>query len=757
MDFAIRSEKKRFLIAEMQLAFQLTNYAPDSFMARTLALHIVIRAKDFIEHARAIRKPLAISKTSDYHIAKEAYADTFAEYYGIARDKIGAHIQDLDFSKRIEMWTAIDQSKIGYFVDGAVEIYTKLASVPGYVSYVPPAILNDADLKAAVADFSRKRGDSNWVEMSSDPLAVTRENTTAVMNGSPLHARAGQVTLIKRWVTMLAPLLVKFSAYPEITRILRANIITDFVSYCDCLVTRPVTSGAPQQMDGLDTILMAQGLSAGQIMDFVAASRFDERLAVAREVRNKIGAHLEEDDTAPLSTLLASLDAFDLEGMLEFLDLLHQTFIATCYQSPILRIHAADGHRMHGVTASRLPSSPYSDQIVESAPAPPRAFTDDEVSYKKYLTQWLDGDEQQKEDARSYFWNGFLHSEVVETIDEKQVFGNSWSGQTHQYRRLHKFVENFLASCKEEDFSGVMQLLLACRNGDPYSLSEVLVRTRSNLSTSKDVWLCHVLGEICWLPHASAIAFLEAQANNPFWSVRLQSLVSRFKIFARSEGQSRINNKDKAGASLGDFVATLVAGLAPEESLIAHMAIASQLSNALGPFAQPFTNDVLILREMVEAESLAFLATSVAAEAKPDLTNLLNARDYVGAVALLAIKLEGDEQKKNFRRGMLEAACNGTIAAAEHISSARNLAVCFLLLEQYEIALEQASAVAARAPGDLQYQNTILMVLANTPGAEQQGLGEIARLRANYKLDAETEKNLSEVERNLIAKRDGAP
>ena len=755
MDFAIRSEKMRFLIAEMQLAFQLTKHAPDSFMARTLALHIIIRAKDFIEHARAVRKPLGLSKTSDFHTAKEAYADTFVEYYGLARDKIGAHFQDLDFGKRIELWTAIDQSKIEYFVDGAAEVYGKLAGVPGYEPYTPPVILNDAALKAAFADFSRRRGDTNWVEMSSDPLAATRENTTAVMNGSTLHARAGQVTLIKRWGTMLAPMLAKFTRCPEIVRIVRANIITDFVSYCDCLVTRPVTPGAPQEMDGLDTILTAQGFSAAPITEFVTSSRFDEKLAAARVIRNKIGAHLEEDDGLPLATLLTSLDDFDLDDMLKLMDLLHQSFIATCYQSPILRIHAADGRRVHGVTASKLPSNPYSDQITEAAATPLRAYIDDEASDKTYLTQWLDGDEHQKEDARQLFWNGFLHSEIVETIAEKERFGESWNHHAHQYRRLHKFIETFLVTCNEQDFGGVMQLLTACRSGDPYALGEVLVRTRSNLSPNKDVWLCYALGEIAWLPHASAIAFLEFRATNPFWPVRLQSLVSRYKIFARSKGKFRINKKDQSSLVVGDLIAKLVTGLAPEERFIAHMAMASQLANAMGSFAQPFTDETLALRTVVENEALAFLDPTPATAGDATLTNLLGARDYVGAAVHVAIKLESNEQRKNFRRGLLEAVGNGTIVTAEYIASARNLAVCFLLLEQYEIALEQAWAVANRAPGDLKYQNTILMVLANTPGAAQTGLDEITRLRATYKLDAGTEENLAEVERDLIAKRDG--
>jgi hypothetical protein len=49
---ASRVEKLKFLVDEMQLAFHLTMHLTDPFVARTLARHILIRAENFIEHAR---------------------------------------------------------------------------------------------------------------------------------------------------------------------------------------------------------------------------------------------------------------------------------------------------------------------------------------------------------------------------------------------------------------------------------------------------------------------------------------------------------------------------------------------------------------------------------------------------------------------------------------------------------------------------------------------------------------------------------
>jgi len=57
MNISVGLEKFRFLLAEMEIAFQLTRHATESFTARSLALQVVMQAENFIDYARAIRKP----------------------------------------------------------------------------------------------------------------------------------------------------------------------------------------------------------------------------------------------------------------------------------------------------------------------------------------------------------------------------------------------------------------------------------------------------------------------------------------------------------------------------------------------------------------------------------------------------------------------------------------------------------------------------------------------------------------------------
>jgi hypothetical protein len=115
----MRLETLKFIVEEMELAFHLAMHMSDPFVARTLARHILVRAENFIGHARGLRRPLndANYDTRDFHRTKEAYASEFEKYFKVSRHRLGAHVQDFDFGKRIELWNDIEIVKISYFVD----------------------------------------------------------------------------------------------------------------------------------------------------------------------------------------------------------------------------------------------------------------------------------------------------------------------------------------------------------------------------------------------------------------------------------------------------------------------------------------------------------------------------------------------------------------------------------------------------------------------------------------------------------------
>jgi hypothetical protein len=418
--------------------------------------------------------------------------------------------------------------------------------------------------------------------MATDPLAVTRNNTIATLNTTPVHARAGHLALIRRWIVMEVHLLDRLAAHPRAVRILKARVITDLVSFCDCLVTRPVPADAPQAMDGLDKLIAASGQSSAPIDNFVAASNFHAELQTARAIRDTIGAHLEIDGAETLASLLADLDAYDLAQGLSFFERVGSVFTKACRSIVLLRMYAADGQRLYGVSASRAPATPYAGDNIAGPRAPPEPPPiNDEEAYRRNLTRWLDGDDAQKGDARQFFWVAFASSEVVETIEEVERFGAGHQRMwRHEYRKAHQFLVSTLSDAlSDPDFDGVVELILSCRSGWPYPLAEILVRHGQSASVFRQWRIFYALGEIGSSPHASARQFLEARTKSRSWPIRLRAALSLFKTSVRTEGIFRVNHRDRTSADYDALADSLITPMSEPERVICLLAFASILSS----------------------------------------------------------------------------------------------------------------------------------------------------------------------------------
>jgi len=753
-----RVEKLKLIAEEMQLAFYLTKHLTDPFVARTLARHILIRAENFIEHARGLRRPLndAGYDTRGFHRTKEAYASAFEEYFKVPRHRLGAHVQDFDFGKRIELWNDIEIVKISFFVDGAREIYDALAALnlTSYVAFTESPELADPALLAVLHQFQRAIDSRNWVEMGTDPLALTRHNSAAILNTTPLHARASQLSLIRRWIAMERNLLDKIAAYPGTTRILKARIITDIVSFCDCLVTRPVSPGAPQAMDGLDKLIAAEGQSSAAIDNLVAASTFLAELQTARAIRDSIGAHLEIDDACTVSSVLADLDAYDLAKGLRFYERIAAAFIKTCHSILFLRIYAADGRRLYGVLgANRTAAVPYTadDTATPPMPSAPPPINDEEA-YRKNLTRWLDGDDDQKAEARQFFWAAFAGSAVVETIEEVEALGSGARFWRREFRKAHQFLSATLSGgLSDFDFKGILELILSCSRGWPYPLAELLVRHGRNASAFKQQLICHALGELGSAPHASVTKFLKDCSHSPSWPIRLQGALARFKTFVRAEGTYRINHKGQSTADYDAFLGSLMAPMSGAERLICLLAFASILGPGVRSIFQPFQSNYASLQSQIEALCLSFLNDDTKKSKATTLTQLIQTNDYIGVSLLIVLDLDGGDQHP-LHAALIDHCCNGSIVAANHDQALRHLAMCFYLKRDHHRALEIAQGLAARNPDWVDAQILVAQILGDTPGEEEKTAKKVADLRHAYKLTPEVEGRLAAVEAE-IAKR----
>jgi hypothetical protein len=419
-------------------------------------------------------------------------------------------------------------------------------------------------------------------------------------------------------------------------------------------------------------------------------------------------------------------------------------------------MYAADGQRMYGVTtAGSMASVPYSGNTT-TAPMmpPPMPPLNDEEAYHQYLRQWLDGDDTQRGVARHFFWEAFSTSESVEQIDEIETIGGGFRNSRNEFRKVHRFLSSMLANdLPDSDFNGILELTLSCRNGWPYQLAELLVRYGRTASELRQWQICGALGEIASWPHISVTEFLEVHSKSDKWGLRLQATLALFKIFVRSEGLYRLNNKGKEIADYGVYSRSLSESMNEPELLLCLIAFASILSGpGIGSLSQPFVDDYTALQARIETLCIPYLKEDAGLSKVTKLKQLIQTNDYVGVCVLLAIDFQHDDQKQLFE-ALLDACCNGEIVTAAHDQSIRHLAMCFFLKKDYGRALEIANGIAARNPDLVAAQVLAVQIMAEMIGLEDEATRKIAVLRRLYKLEVNEEAILIGAEQEIAQRK----
>ncbi|MFZ6864229.1 hypothetical protein ACO0K7_16495 [Undibacterium sp. Ji67W] len=757
----IRLEKLKFIVDEMQIAFHLASNFREPFFARTIARHILVRAENFISHANLLLGELRAfnasanidrQKIRKFQEHKNAYASNFDEYYKDARHRLGAHIQDFDFGKRIELWNDIEIVKTSYFVDGAKEIYQSLEqfNLSGYIVYADPSELNDINLLNILRQFESSSEFGNAVEMGADPLAMTRNNTVACLNMTPIHERAGQLALIRRWISIQINLIQRLSTLPNIVRILKARIITDIVSFCDCLVTRSVAENALQAMNGLDRLLIEDGHLSDTLINFVVVSKFQIELNTARNVRDKIGAHVENCDNHALRDLLVNLDDYNLGQSLEFFFRVNAIFNKICFELIFLRIYAADGRRLYGVSSTSEKAVSFTGHTLIDATRPLLVQSvDDEAAYLENFTQWIYGDASKAEEVRHFFWNAFLNSKEEERINEVEKFSFGHTTHSHEFRKAHQFFFLKLSSnLSDIEFKSAINLIISCRTGDPYPLAEILIKIAKNIPLDRRIYICYALGELGSAPHHSVSQFLSVQRQSEYSQIRIQAVIAEFKTYIKSEGVYRLNNRERTKSNYDDFTSSLLLSLSPHEKLICKLSFASVHFN-YGSFSSPFELNYKALQDEIKTLCLPFIKDTTDNVKATMLSQLIRSNDYVGISLLVAIEC-GEHHP--LYEVLLEYCCCGLVIALTHDKAQCNLAKCFYLRKDYVSAFNVLNNFALNNPELIEVKILSIEMLHEIQGTEDEVRLRIEKIRHDYMLTQDFEIRLKKIETSIAAR-----
>jgi hypothetical protein len=746
----VRLEKLHFLTEEIVLAGALASHATDSDMARMLSRHVAIRVPDFVEHARQLRNSLAASPASTrFKGTVNAFADSFSEHLARTRHKLGAHVQDINLIELVELWASIDKSMIQYFAHGASELWDSLAElgVPGHQPFATPASLASPEAASVLEYLARD------VEIpatfGTDALAFARANSQTLFNGTPVHQRAGQLALLRRWIRAERELFALFKPHPSIARILKARILTDIVSFHDCLITRPLQPGAPQQMDGLDAFIAAAGETPTAILAFVASSRDGTTIDPIRQVRNRIGGHLEIDPGVPLSALIAQLDSLDLADAERHYARLEATFVQTCRQVAFLMTHLMDGHEVGGMLVNRARVAPFDQSRPDLIAGCLVAATYSHAEMQEQLERWEGGSGPFAAEALDYFRNAFSHAPLAAPRQRVEEFGSSRRFHQLAIRTSHLFLRNALLTADVEQEEGIIALAANCP-GFPVELADILAEYHKATGGPPSTALLTALGILApwWLEEARAIVE-DALVSGP-GTDRLLARAVLLRIHLRDEGLARTNGWP-SHIDWASVERKITSDIQVGEDIAVPVVLASAfLGKDTGFFIRKFDTEYRAFANAALMAARARLKGTLDSARDETLQNLLYSGHLAQAV-LCIVTTNPRGQAAAAKQALLRALALGLIETGRSTEEGAAVAECLLLCNAPEAALDVLDRLSRREPGNVEYALRAVEVLAEIEGIAAYCQFHIKQIRDQFHLDEADQARLEAIERQFAS------
>jgi hypothetical protein len=750
MTISTRLAKLRFIAQELELAFLIARALPDDHYRRVLARRVIIRAKDFIDHARKLKRPLQRSgvDTRDLHIRKEVYAASFGEHFPVLRDRLGAHMQDLELVNRLQLWNDIEVTKLSYLVDGAKEIYVhslgRLA-LPQYDRYASFPELSDDEFLRAFDALSVALSQAPRVRMAVDAVAGTRPNTVVLLNEHAAHIRAKQIVSLIEWISLENRLLQALPRFPNAFRVLKSQFVTDIVSMADCISTRPVVSGSKQEMKGLDLLLADEGETAAYLAAFKRVFRFSDALEPLRSVRDKIGGHLDDDPTSSLPTLLTALDALGALDAYRFFDKLRATFEATCREVVWLGSYLHHDRPLPGVTSTRGGLEfirSFDSAISVPEPEPGCGAPDDTSSTAAaHLDAWIDSSEE-AEDARLYFWHAFAQAPVVERCDRSEL--------KSELKDAHLLLLRRFTEAAPDHKRRILDLIVGCRSGYPRELAELVLRFIPHISDfGEHSLMAAVFDVLSRLPldqDEPVRSVLANGARSTASEAATAAAVGLFRFLARHKSGPAIANPPQR-TIFESQVAPLLMGMSSRDRLLVLLRCASSYTDGTVG-----SNDVL--------SDYAALQTAIISEVTPLLDEsdhelvqrTVQAHDFVSLSVLIADRLNRQGRSVDadlLLKSVATGAVGMTLDFQVRGTSLANYAISLLRTGRGEEAKEIAAHAARTYPHDVRLKIHCVRILADAGVPSDECLEMIAYVRRMYVLSARDEDLVRDAEREL--------
>ena len=485
-----------YAINEIDLAGKLLSIKNSTFFKRSIARLIAIRIDDFIKLGFLTNR-----QNENKQIIKDelnALQNLYVEHFKFQRDKYGAHFQHLDFGERLSNWSDINADKAIFFTEIPMSIYEHFSKINGYLPCSPTTLKSTT--VSLIEGINNEFDLEQTPNLSSDILALTRPNSGGILNFTMIHTKAGTLKSLELLIDYELAMIENLKSDGNVLSPFIKLFITDLLSYVDNFFTRTdIINTSPQYEEGFDYYVASNIDSSNEksneiITQFKSNFKLKDHTSELRNIRNKACGHI--DTAFTIIQLENFIVNFDLIKFNDFYQRLKSIFRSVCHSTIYLRSYLFDPfERLHGV--QKMVGMEVSSFDGQPFPELPSSYIspNDENHYEQQYKEWIINE---KDSIRSYFWDCFIHSEIIQSV---QIDIPGSCGGTiyrhYNFRKVHKFFEKKLMSSdiSTNDKVAIINLFQQCATSDPQTLAYLLDKTYPN-NLDLQVYYIQALGQL---------------------------------------------------------------------------------------------------------------------------------------------------------------------------------------------------------------------------------------------------------------------
>ena len=563
--------KIKHCVKEVIFVSTLLSVEKCSFYQRTLSRMIILRLPDFIKYSQQLNNASILQNKKDIKNSLSALDNLYKEFLKTQRDKFSGHFQDMDFGIRIDIWSQIDFTKIDFFTGNIKEIYAKFSFIADYEDF--SSIVFDVSALKTYSEISHKLNIEDGPRISTDILGITRKNTSAIIPSCDIHDKLSTLNSMELIIKYEFEIFSSTNFSENFKYLFCEMMVVDVTSFIDNLITRTVSSGAKQELDGLDKLLDNTNFpnAASIISTWKSTYKYEITVNKYREIRNKIGAHIDENSKT--ADLMALVDALDLNEFTCFLKNLIDLKHKICISETILRTFAIGSKRIFGFSEVENHSKPFGENPSASI------NNHNDFSIKEIWEMWYANVDREK--ARALLFNL-----VIETRDttafEIEIDENAKNTKKNIYfRKIHWFLyDKLIGTYSQEEKIAAFELIQALSTTDPGSLMLLLLKAYKKLNKIlKSYWL-YFIGEVGGERIVKVIDILKNNCRSRDFLIRYNSILALLKIDLKTNGVSYQNNGQNInvlGTSISSFLQEYIYSMKIEQQIAFSLALLSEI------------------------------------------------------------------------------------------------------------------------------------------------------------------------------------